>query len=1652
MRRTIGVTLGQFCLFLSLTGAALAQPTLTKVFTPSTIGPGSVSTATFTITNGSASLITGLAFSDTLPVLPGPLSIADPANASTDCDLGISGSLSAPDGGSTITLSDARLGAFLSCTVTVDVTASTPGAHTNAAVTLSSSAGSSMSLPVDLTVDITRPGFSKSFAPSSIPLGDRSTLTFTFDNSLGALALTFLAFTDNFPAGIEVADPANTATTCGTFDFTLTAVPGTDVVTLFAVGSAVPGFEVVPVGGSCTITLDVVGVGAGSLDNLSGELTYRSGFSFSIFSAGKASATLEVTVAPLALQKSFTDDPVPPGGSVTLDFTLDNFNRLFSATGLAFTDDLTTLVPALAGLTFDSLLANDCGGSVAGAGGTSISFTGGTLAPEASCTISVSLSVPVAATPGSYTNTTTAITATVDGSPVVGNMASDDLFVEPAPVLTKVFMGDPVNPGDTIVLEFTVSNTSTTSSATEIAFVDMFDSVLATASATPGNGCCGAGSICTFTPLFNPPLDSVIPAQVAISGGILAPAGMAGDSCTFSITLDVNAGASPGIYPNVTSEITATVDGATRTGDPASDDFTVIAAPSLSKSFTNDPVAPGGTATLEFTLTHSSNATTDATGITFTDDLTFLAGLTANLPSTPDPPCGAGSMLTGSAGDTLLTLLGGTLVPGGSCTFSVTLDVPIGAAPGSHANTTSGVAATVEGLVATSAPASDDLKVAGLTFTKEFLGDPVIAGEMVTLRFTLGNISPTDDATAIFFTDSLDAVLPGIPDLTTSLPPSADTCGGTPGLLGTGSLSYVGGSLTIGSTCTIEFDVLVPAGAADGDYSNVTSSLTATQGGAVTIDPATDNLTINSNLLLFTKAFTDDPVAPGDSVTLEFTLTNADASQAASSIDFTDDLGATLSGLTFDSVLLDTCGGTVSGTGSDMITVTGAGLSAGGTCTLRVSLTVPGGSAAGIYTNTTSGVTGTLGGFSVVGDAASDALEIIQLLTFSKSFDGPTTATGTAILTFTITNPGADMVTGIAFSDDLDAVISGLIAISLPALPCGLGSSLTGVSFLSFTGGELPPLGGMCSFDVEVLVPASASAGTFPNTTSDLFRDGLEVAEPATADLTIEPPPVFAKGFAPLAVGLGQQSTLTLTIDNSASALSASSLDFTDSLPAGMLVAVVPTASTTCTGGALTAIAGTAVVSYNGGSVAAGITCQVQVDVVTSALGMLVNTTGDLMSSAGNSGTASAALTVDPQPGFSKSFAPDPILVGGVSTLTLTIDNSASTTAATALDFTDNLPAGMVVATPSSAATSCVGGTLTAADGAATITYNGGSVAAMATCTVTVEVSSDTQGVYLNTTGDLTSDAGNAGSASATLTVVGELGFSKQFVLSPVLPGGMVELAYTITNPSPDTAVMGLAFTDDLDAVIPGLVAVGLAGTDPCGVGSTFGGTSLLTLSGGMLPASGSCTFSAILQVPPTAIAGTYPSVTSQLTGTAGGGALSVSGAAADLVIEFFGFSKAFQDASVTAGSISTLIFTLSNPDPANAATDLTFSDDLDAVLAGMQTFGLPQSDVCGVGSLVAGTSVLTLTGGSLAPLGSCVFTVDFTVPGDATDGTVTNQTSPLEASVGGVTVVGGPGDVAVAVVEVRGLVLEIPTLGGWGLLLLALGLGWGALRRISAG
>lgn len=1057
------------------TAAAMAQPAFQKVFNPDTIGPGSISTLTFTIDNGSGIPVTDIAFTD---VLPAGMTIASPPAIFTGC---VNMLVTAPAGAGTISTTGGRLSAFASCTVSVNVTSSVIGVLMNTSGDLTSSAGNSGTASDDLMVEADRPGFSKSFSPSTVNFGDRSTLTFTIDNTLNPSQVFSLQFVDEFPVGMRVGDPANASTTC--MGGTITALPGADNI---AYGPAFPGDASLPAGANCTLSVDVDTSAVGTLGNTTGELSSVS----PVFpeSSGMAGAELEVMLdSELLLQKSFDGDPLPPGSSLNLTFELTNLDRNFTATNISFTDDLDA---TLTGLIATGLPLNDVCGAGSQLTGTSVlTLTGGSLTPEGSCQFSVAIQIPAAAAPGAYPNVTSSVSGDLGGSSVVGNPASDTLFVSEAPLLSKTFLTNPVGAGQPFSMEFTITNVSATSAATDISFEDNLSAFLSGVSiqALPAAGFCGAGSVAFTFAFFG---DTIL----QIIGGNLA----AGDSCTFTIDLISSPGTPVGDYVNTTGAISATVNAVNTVGLNASDTLTLIAAPRFSKSFTDDPVLPGDTVTLEFTIEHDEAAPADATDISFSDDLdAVLAGLSAvGLPS--NDVCGAGSQISGT---TNLVLTGGTLAPGSSCTFSVTLQVPAGALPGIFNNVTSDLSALVSGVTSTGSPAEDNLMIAGLSFNKEFIDDPVLPGGTVTLRFTIDNTSPINDASGIFFTDSLSTTLPG---LTAIMLPLTDICGAGSSISGTTFLIMVGGNLPPGDSCSFDVTLQVPAGAPDGSFSNTTSALVATVGGStVTLPPAADTLVVNSNILSFSKTFTDDPVMPGSMVTLEFTLNNQSATETITDITFTDDLGAVLSGLTATGLpTANICGAGSQLSGVSLLTLTGASLVPGASCTFSVTLQVPVAAPFGDFTNTTSEVTGTASGVAITGDPASDVLQI-QLVNFSKAFVNPLTTGTTTTLSFTIENNGNTLLDSISFSDDLDAVTPGLTATGLPMNDvCGAGSQISGTSLLTLTGGSLAA-GASCTIVVNVMAPAGGMPGVFTNTTSDLLVGGLALANPAIDDLIL---------------------------------------------------------------------------------------------------------------------------------------------------------------------------------------------------------------------------------------------------------------------------------------------------------------------------------------------------------------------------------------------------------------------------------------------------------------------------------------------------------------------------------------------------------------------
>ncbi|MBW4982658.1 hypothetical protein KZZ07_08900 [Mameliella sp. CS4] len=1587
---------------------AQTQPGFTASLSPTEIGQGGASLLTYTITNTSGVPVSNNAFSTTLPA---GLTFLGSPTVSSSCS---GATVNAPSGGSTLTFADAAIAPGASCDVSLVLTAASSGIFTITSGDLTSDAGNSGTASVNLNVSspTSRPLFSKSVSPSSIAINGTARLTYTIDNS--ANASDFGAYAIFGTSFVSVTSSASFSETLPA-GVTMTAAPNFDVSGCY---EAPAGFTVLGVlnnngssgsnisvsgliveaGQTCTISMDVRASSVDVYELLSDELTLSSGGSF-----GRSYAELAVTglsTATPQIQKFFVPDTVNPGGTATLDFFLSNGDRDFAATDLAFTDDLDAMLSG-ATLVASSIPTDPCGTGSTLSGTSTITFAGGTLPAGSNCSFSVEVAIPAGASGGAYINTTSALTATMDGSPVSGSTATDTLTVRsatvPQPGFAKEFIDDPATPGDQITLRYTIDNSAGSATVTDLAFTDVLDFLSGSTTFVSGSGAsiCGSGSLLS-TFVSNSSSVGYGPA-ITLSGGNIA----AGASCTFDVVLQTVPGELPGSYPSTSGALSYNDGTSVVTGGTASDTFVFSGGASLTfgKTFTQASATPGDTVQLTFTITSALESPSTATGLTFTDDLDVFFSGTAAVGTPIADPCGTGSSL---AGTSTLTLTGGTLAPGATCEFTVDVVLGGGAAPNTNVTNTSSTLTGTAGGDAVIAPAATDALYIGEfePFTAEmtFPVDTVVPGQTIDVDFTLTNpnavVATLLDETVIFTSGLSGMDVVGQP---------------TNGFCGASSIASepVAGRLAMQSveipangSCSFTAQVLVPTGANDGIYSFSYSPTGIVSAQVFTVQSSPE-LTVDTNLLTIEKLFLSDAVQAGDTTQVRFTLTNTSA-QTISDLAFTDDLDGFLTGtVATGTPQADICGTGSSLSGSSTLTFISGSLAPGANCTFDVTLQTATSAPAGTATNTTSALSGSFDNdpgagtdlVTLTGLAASDTIEVTPDidLTFTKSFDGPVGATGTAVLTFTIQNTGGGTASLLSFSDDLNSVLTGLVATSTNVgAECG-GGTFSGVSFLTFSGGSVG-VGETCTLTADVAVPAGASPGSYTNTTSTLFSGGIQLAAPATATLNVEPAPTFAKVFAADVITVGQTSTLTFTVDNTASAIAASSLDFTDNMPATVQVAATPNASATCTGGTLTATAGTSTITYTGGTVAAGASCTVSVDVTSTNVGSHTNTTGDLTSSSGNSGNATDVLTAEPLPAFSKSFATSTLGLGQVTTLSFTIDNSASALPANGLNFVDNLPAGIeanMAALNASIAAAC-GGVL--GTGTSLVNLSSANVAPGVICTYSIDVVGTAVGTHVNTTGDLTSSAGNSGTASDTLIVVPQPGFAKEFTPDLVADGFSTTLVFEIDNSQSILAATSLDFTDNLPAGAEVAATPNASTTCTGGTITATGGSGTISYTGGSVSASSICT----VQVDVTA------TTTGLLNNTSGDltSSLGNSGSASDTlaVVPPPAFTKVFAPDILGAGQVSTLTFTIDNDRPVTLdATSLAFTDTLPA---GMVVASSPNvvNNCAGTVTATAGSGSISLTGGQQLAGGACTIAVDVVA---SAAGNYTNTSGDLTSSMG---------------------------------------------------
>jgi len=340
----------------------------------------------------------------------------------------------------------------------------------------------------------------------------------------------------------------------------------------------------------------------------------------------------------------------------------------------------------------------------------------------------------------------------------------------------------------------------------------------------------------------------------------------------------------------------------------------------------------------------------------------------------------------------------------------------------------------------------------------------------------------------------------------------------------------------------------------------------------------------------------------------------------------------------------------------------------------------------------------------------------------------------------------------------------------------------------------------------------------------------------------------LSKAFSPATITAGGISTLTITLTNTGATPAGMTAPLTDNLPSGVVVASTPNAATTC-GGAVTTTSTS--VTLTGGAIPANGSCTLSVNVTAAAGGAYINalTTGALQTTNGsNTGPAAATLTVTPTPissvSLGKSFSPTTITQGGLSTLTITLRNTGVLPAIMTAPLVDTLPGGVLIAPAPNALTTC-GGTVSATPGSSTVTLTGGIIPAAGACTVTVRVTAAAAGYYHNTlpVGALqTTNGNNTTPAVATLTVTAKYApptLMKTFYPTTIKPGQVSLLTITLSNAGNMAANLTAPLVDTLPN---GLRIYGDPRTTCHGTVTAPVGGSKVTLTGGSIPAHGSCT------------------------------------------------------------------------------------------------------------------------------------------------------------------------------------------------------------------
>ena len=400
----------------------------------------------------------------------------------------------------------------------------------------------------------------------------------------------------------------------------------------------------------------------------------------------------------------------------------------------------------------------------------------------------------------------------------------------------------------------------------------------------------------------------------------------------------------------------------------------------------------------------------------------------------------------------------------------------------------------------------------------------------------------------------------------------------------------------------------------------------------------------------------------------------------------------------FDARVVDTfpasltCSWTCAGSAGNTCAASGTGdindatvdLAVGGSVTYTATCAVSPAATAGTLVNTAAiFAPGTAVEASIADNSATNEVTVIAPPTIDKVFGMLSISVGeTTTLTFTLTNPNAGTaLSGVGFTDTLPLGLEVADPNMLANTCGGTVTAVAGSGSIELVNGGLAA-DGLCTIMVDV---TGTTGGLKPNTTSAVTSTEGGTGGSAEAFLVVVAaaevaPPTIVKAFGAASIAVNETTTLTFTLTNPNPEDALSGVGFTDTLPAGLVVATPNGLTNTC-GGTVTATAGTGSVELADGVLPAGGSCTIAVNVTGTTGGFKVNTTSAVTSDPDvTGGTATASLVVVPPTAAATATATNTVLE------TIAVEQTPTATP-TATDTSTMTPTDTPTATPTNTPT-----------------------------------------------------------------------------------------------------------------------------------------------------------------------------------------------------------------------------------------------------------------------------------------------------------------------------------------------------------------------------